>query len=137
VNISRRLHHCLAYADMAGSGVNLAVTTDGGSYNKLQRPQDFLTQPDNTTPPTRSAPTNVPDSATATKRKHEYQHGSNSLKRAKQDDGVSKSNAKKLSKKASQNLDYGMRTALPGLEADRQSPESIGDDALAYLRSVR
>ncbi|KAF3050704.1 hypothetical protein E8E11_002455 [Didymella keratinophila] len=122
---------------MAGPRINLAVTKDGETYNKLQRPNDFLDQ---------SAA-----SKQANERKRE--HGdldapvagsSTGSKRAKtQHTGHASKAVQSSDDKDGQHrgggpiAECGMRTTLPIDEEEAQySDDSLGD-ALAYLHSVR
>ncbi|KAF3035480.1 hypothetical protein E8E12_007343 [Didymella heteroderae] len=121
---------------MAGPRTNLAVTKDGESYNKLQRPTDFLDQ---------SAA-----SKQANERKRE--HGgldapvagpSAGNKRAKTQHAGQASKAAQSSDDRSQYrsggpvAECGMRTTLPIDEEEAQYSDDSWGDALAYLRSVR
>ncbi|EMD65332.1 hypothetical protein COCSADRAFT_35389 [Bipolaris sorokiniana ND90Pr] len=116
---------------MAASGVNLAVTKDGESYNKLSRPDDYLisTQPP---PPSASA---VPALAIpGSKRKHEQENASET-KRAKTDRNNSR--AKGKSRANEQFRELGVRSVLPGLGGEEHLTDESIDEAVAYLRSVR
>ncbi|EUC41263.1 hypothetical protein COCMIDRAFT_106589 [Bipolaris oryzae ATCC 44560] len=113
---------------MAASGVNLAVTKDGGSYNKLSRPNDYLLSPQ---PPPPSA------SALATpgsKRKHEQENASET-KRAKTDRNNSRAKGKSRANEPFR--EPGVRSVLPGLEGEEHLTDESIDEAVAYLRSVR
>lgn len=122
---------------MAGSRTNLAVTKDGETYNKLQRPNDFLG---------RSAA-----AVQANERKREHGELGADLsgpflgsKRAKTKRVGHTLNSAQSSDDRSQYrgggpiAECGMRTTLP-LDADEEaqySDDSLGE-AMAYLRSVR
>lgn len=125
---------------MVGPGVNLATTKDGGTYNKLQRPADYLSLQTNALP--KDAPT-VDDmlSMSASKRKRENEDTITNQKRSRVDpnraDGTrSRTGARDVGK--SRNVDGGMRALLPGLDDDGfSSDEGSTSEALAYLRNVR
>jgi hypothetical protein len=123
---------------MAGSGVNQAVTKDGGAYNKLQRPQDYLMF--TSTPPPRKHTTHVgpPAPPFSSKRKHDKADNSIQHKRAKlvqTEDG--NANARSwTANKSSRRTKFGIQVELPGLDEDGSSDDGIGE-ALAYLREVR
>lgn len=123
---------------MAGPRTNLAVTKDGETYNKLQRPTDFLD---------RSAA-----AMQANERKREHGELDADLpgsftgsKRAKTQHTGQASNAAQSFDDRSQYrgggpiAECGMRTTLP-IDAEEEeaqySDDSLGE-ALAYLRSVR
>lgn len=136
---------------MTSSGVNLAVTKDGGSYNKLQRPDDFLASMSRPTP-TESLVAATPP-AMQGKRKRDEADSTN----VPVMNQVSGSKRTRMTKSAAQlnagrNLvdsndrsrgfgparDCGMRTTLPGLDdEDAQLSDESMSEALAYLRSVR
>lgn len=112
---------------MSASGVNLAVTKDGGTYNKLSRPDDYLvsTQPP---PPSASA------AISGSKRKQEHESASET-KRARTDRNTSRS--KTRGRTNDQFREPGARSVLPGLEGEEQLTDESIDEAVAYLRSVR
>ncbi|KAH7078550.1 hypothetical protein FB567DRAFT_572061 [Paraphoma chrysanthemicola] len=110
---------------MAGSGVNLAVTKDGGSYNKLQRPQDYLTASAPVPPLEDALPVETPESTSQFKRKREPTDGSSTSKRKRQVQDTSQLDS------------CGMRTTLPGLDDEDFASDDSTNDAMAYLRSVR
>ncbi|EMD90103.1 hypothetical protein COCC4DRAFT_184879 [Bipolaris maydis ATCC 48331] len=113
---------------MATSGVNLAVTKDGESYNKLSRPDGYLlpTQP----PPPFTSALVTPGS----KRKHEQENASET-KRAKTDRNNSRTKGK--SRANEQFREPGVRSVLPGLEGEEHLTDESIDEAVAYLQSVR
>jgi hypothetical protein len=110
---------------MAGSGVNLAITKDGGSYNKLQRPQDYLTANTAFPPPKDVSLVDVAGPTINPKRKRE------------QTDGTSKSKRKRQEQETVQTDLCGMRTTLPGLDDEDFASDDSTSNAIAYLRSVR
>jgi hypothetical protein len=110
---------------MAGPGVNLAVTKDGGSYNKLQRPQDYLTVTTPAPPLEDALPVEAPESTSQVKRKREPTDSSFTSKRKRQEQDMSQTDP------------CGMRTTLPGLDDDDFASDDSTNDAMAYLRSVR
>ncbi|KAI8937571.1 hypothetical protein NX059_005286 [Plenodomus lindquistii] len=125
---------------MATTHSNLAVTRDGETYNKLSRPDDYLTSTTPLLPPLSPA---VRPLAQSNKRKRgrDATVNSKSSKRTK-DAEVSTcldDNADKRDKKDKwwSTGDYGMRTILPGVDDDVESTEGSIDEAMAYLRSVR
>lgn len=99
---------------MATTQVNLAVTKDGETYNKLSRPDDYLTSTTPLLPPL--SPVTRP-AAQAYKRKRGRDDGTNGSKRIRDD--------------------YDLRAQLPGGDDDASSMGEPTDEALAYLRSVR
>lgn len=113
------------------SGVNLAVTKDGGTYNKLSRPDDYLVSTQHP-PPSGST---VPASAiSGSKRKHEHESALET-KRAKTDRNTSR--PKTRGRVNDQLREPGVRSVLPGLEGEDQLTDESIDEAVAYLRSVR
>jgi hypothetical protein len=123
-----------------GPGVNLATTKDGGTYNKLQRPLDYLMSP--TAPPPPPPPKNTPlaDTTCASKRKLEHANFAPTSKRTRT--GEDSTRVRSLqsgiaSKEQSRVLDCGMKTTLPGLDDERYSSDEETSEALAYLRNVR
>ncbi|KAH7079245.1 hypothetical protein BKA63DRAFT_531913 [Paraphoma chrysanthemicola] len=110
---------------MAGPGVNLAVTKDGGSYNKLQRPQDYLTVTAPVPPLEDALPVQTPESTSQFKRKREPTDGGSTSKRKRQEQDTSQTDP------------CGMRTTLPGLDDEDFASDDSTNDAMAYLRSVR
>ena len=122
---------------MAGPRTNLAVTKDGETYNKLQRPNDFLDQ--------------AAASKQANERKREYGDldapvggTSTGSKRAKtQHTGPASKAAQSTDDSSGQRrsggpiAECGMRTTLPIDEEEAQYSDDFLGDALAYLRSVR
>jgi len=123
---------------MAGTGVNQAVTKDGGAYNKLQRPQDYLLS--TSTPPPRKNTTHVdaPAPPCSSKRKHDKADNSIQHKRAKigqAEDGHANAGSW-TANKSSRRSKFGIQVELPGLDEDGSSDDGIGE-ALAYLREVR
>ncbi|KAH3950230.1 hypothetical protein HBH98_025790 [Parastagonospora nodorum] len=123
---------------MAGSGVNQAVTKDGGAYNKLQRPQDYLMS--TSTPPPRKHTTHLgpPAPPFSSKRKHDKADNSIQHKRAKlaqTEDGNANAGSW-TANKSSRRTKFGIQVELPGLDEDGSSDDGIGE-ALAYLREVR
>jgi hypothetical protein len=123
---------------MVGPGVNNAVTKDGGAYNKLQRPQDYLMS--TTTPPPPKSATHIaaPSPPFASKRKHE--NVGNALKykrpRLEQEEKGNENPRAWAANKPARRTKFGIQLELPGLDEDCSSDEGIGE-ALAYLREVR
>lgn len=123
-----------ASANMAGPRSNLAVTKDGETYNKLQRPDDFLHK---------TAATNQ-----ANERKRERAVGDgvvaspgSSNKRTKthhtdsRDKELQPSEDRRQHRSAGTVSECGMRTTLP-IDEEEHS-DDFTEEALAYLRSVR
>ncbi|KAL1796961.1 hypothetical protein ACET3X_005501 [Alternaria dauci] len=115
---------------MSALGVNLAVTKDGETYNKLQRPDGYLIS-------TQLPPTN-PAAASPTihsgKRKC-AQEEAPEVKRARIERNTAHS--KRRPRVLDSYQDYGTRTVLPGLDGEEQSSDESTSEALAYLHSVR
>lgn len=103
---------------MADAGVNLAITRDGGTYNKLQRPDNYLMGATAQLPPLPAL--NAPQNSSKRKRDQEV---APDIKRARNEN---KKNEE----------DLGMRTMLPSLDDEEHSDDAT-NEALAYLRSVR
>ncbi|KAF2867125.1 hypothetical protein BDV95DRAFT_610997 [Massariosphaeria phaeospora] len=135
---------------MSGSGVNRAVTTDGGLYNRLRRPDDYAATASNASPP-EDLPAASLATAPSTKRSHERDSASDSgeepeAKRTKNEETVTASlnhaqgrSARRngrQNKEGRQVNEYGMQTMFPGID-DVDSSDDATRDALAYLRSVR
>lgn len=112
---------------MAGAGVNLAITKDGGAYNKLQRPDDYLITSGPQRPPL-LAVERPPENANKRKREQDAPLRN---KRSKQSLGYSHDGNGQPA------LDFGQKMGLPsGGDEDEFSDDSTSA-ALAYLRSVR
>jgi hypothetical protein len=134
---------------MSRSGINMAVTKDGGTYNKLRRPDDFLAA---TT--TRPSPVEELDSPSVStgdlnKRKLEQAEISDSEyedepEAKRQKDGqvfkASLTSQKPLAtdpRRIKRPVrDCGMQSMFPGMDDEDSSDEGT-KEALAYLRSVR
>jgi hypothetical protein len=105
--------------------LNLAVTKDGDSYNKLRRPDDYLMSTSRNASPltTASSPT--------------IHIG----KRKSEQDMMSVNKRPKTGRERSRNpesaWDTGMKTVLPGLYGEDQSTDESMSEAIAYLQSVR
>jgi hypothetical protein len=125
---------------MAGSGVNLATTRDGGSYNKLQRPENYLMSSITVPPPAKAQLTDALSSTHASKRKREQDSDISRNQRVrlgKDAAEMEKPRPGNTNKERQRGTDCGMRTMLPGLDDEgNSSDEGIGE-ALAYLRDVR
>jgi hypothetical protein len=120
---------------MAGPRTNLAVTKDGGTYNKLQRPENFLDgsaalNQANERKRERAA-VDRPAAGPASGNKRAKTHHTGSVANASQS-----SNDKHQRHNAGPISECGMRMTLPIDEEEEHSDESMGE-ALAYLRSVR
>ncbi|CAO2657671.1 Nn.00g037970.m01.CDS01 [Neocucurbitaria sp. VM-36] len=113
---------------MASSGFNLAVTKDGGAYNKLQRPDDYLLPTTVSHLPPLGAV--VPPTAYSGKRKR-GQDAAPGSKRARADASFARTIAGATVKEC------GMRPMLPGGNEDEQLSDDSTNEALAYLRGVR
>lgn len=115
---------------MSTVGVNLAVTKDGESYNKLQRPDGYLMS---TQPPSISSSTASP-TAYGSKRKC-AQEEAVGVKRAR----IARITAhpKNRPRAVDSYQEYGTRTVLPGLDGEEQSSNETTSEALAYLHGVR
>jgi hypothetical protein len=114
---------------MAGPRVNLAVTKDGGSYNKLKRPADYLG----------SAPSTTNSSERKRERDIAPEEGKAESKRAKTNHGSLKSeNSEGRSRTGGPVAECGMRESIPlGTDAFDDEELRPDDDALAYLLGVR
>jgi hypothetical protein len=138
--ISRPKTHTQTQANMAG--INLAVTQDGETYNKLQRPGDYLTATTAPRPPRPLRPPIADTSvaASASKRKYEQPDSASQRKRARPATRPATESTLPgpyANRKRSRDIDCGMRTMLPcSDEEEALSDVSLGD-ALSYLRSVR
>lgn len=124
---------------MAGPGVNLATTKDGGAYNKLQRPADYLALTANAPPRDASSTESTPPTS-ASKRKRESEEDATEPKRtrASLDHKGPKPRHGSGEKGKPRVTESGMRALLPGLDEDGgSSDEGSMSEALAYLRNVR
>ncbi|KAF2034423.1 hypothetical protein EK21DRAFT_56417 [Setomelanomma holmii] len=110
---------------MVGPGVNLAITKDGGTYNKLQRPPDYLTARSVPSPPNIVSSADTGNSIPLHKRKRELASTAFKSKRTKRDQDLVQTDA------------CGMRAMLPGLDDEDLSSDDSTGHAIAYLRSVR
>jgi hypothetical protein len=120
---------------MAGPRANLAVTKDGETYNKLQRPDNFLERSAgfeqiNDRKRERAA-VDRPTAGSAFGNKRAKTHHTISATNFPQS-----SNEKHQHRGVGPASECGMRMTLPIDEEDQHSDDSMGE-ALAYLRSVR
>lgn len=121
---------------MAGPRTNLAVTKDGETYNKLQRPDDFLNQSAapkqaNERKRERGALDAPVAELFAVNKRAKTQHVGPTTR------ALQPSNDRQQYRSGGAIADCGMRTTLPIDDEEAQySDDSLGD-ALAYLRSVR
>lgn len=118
---------------MATSRANLATTKDGETYNKLQRPADYLTS---TTPCLPPLPVPVPiNHSSASKRKRGKDTGYAGSKRSKAGNGNDWSEEEQ-GRSVGQVKECGMRTMFPEMDGEGELGEGM-EEALAYLRGVR
>ncbi|KAF1838479.1 hypothetical protein BDW02DRAFT_585759 [Decorospora gaudefroyi] len=111
---------------MATAGVNLATTKDGETYNKLQRPADYLTSTTPHAPSVTTVPSAIVHSG---KRKREQDSGYGS-KRARTGCNAADST------NTNGRLRAGVRTALPVLDEEEQPSDEFSREASAYIRGV-
>jgi len=116
---------------MATSGVNLAVTKDGETYNKLQRPSDYLASTQSILPPLATVSSST---VTNSKRKRD-QNDESGNKRLRNDRNTQ--NCKGRLRAPQTYQEHGIQTVLPGLDGEEQLSDESTSEALAYLRSVR
>jgi len=116
---------------MATSGVNLAVTKDGETYNKLQRPADYLASTQSTLPPLAT----VPSSAVTNSKRKRDQNDESGSKRLRNNRNIQGHKGRPRVPQAYQ--EHGIQTVLPGLDGEEQLSDESTSEALAYLRSVR
>ncbi|KAF1913571.1 hypothetical protein BDU57DRAFT_479894 [Ampelomyces quisqualis] len=124
---------------MTGAGVNLATTKDGGSYNKLQRPTDYL-MPGAVPPPKNALSPEAPNPTNPSKRKREQADPASEQKRSRTEQKTPKQHDSRPSatnKEQSRDTESGMRTMLPGLDDHEYSSDDGTSEALTYLRNVR
>jgi hypothetical protein len=119
---------------MATSRFNLAVTKDGETYNKLQRPNDYLV----------SAPPNLPimspsPSPLHTGKRKCDQDDAPGSKRARTECKTTQKSTHGKSRSRTQDSAHELdpRTVLPVLEGEEQLSDEDMREALAYLRNVR
>lgn len=120
---------------MAGPRANLAVTKDGETYNKLQRPENYLngTAISSKADERKRELAAVDDPTTETISKNKRAKTTHVAATAS---NFSRSNDKHPYRNNTQIADYGMRSTLPiDDEAAEHSDDSL--EAFAYLRSVR
>ncbi|KAE8831580.1 hypothetical protein HRS9139_05822 [Pyrenophora teres f. teres] len=115
---------------MATSGVNLAVTKDGETYNKLQRPFDYLTSTQSTPPPLAA----VSSSAVTNSKRKRDQNDESGNKRLRNDRSVQNHKGRPRASQTYQ--EHGIQTVLPGLDGEEQLSDESTGEALAYLQSV-
>lgn len=119
---------------MAGPRTNLAVTKDGETYNKLQRPDSFLHTATvvgaaNERKRERTADDKCSADATSVNKRAKW-HRPGLVANEK-----GSSEVKPQYRSAGAVSECGMRTTLP-IDEEEHSDDSMGE-ALAYLRSVR
>jgi hypothetical protein len=120
---------------MSTSGVNLAVTVDGGPYNKLRRPDQLLG------PPIASPPSKAPSptAASAEKRKREDNEFIDSagnaqahIKRQRATTGL-----RKPGRSGNHRTTKDAPGRLPVSEDERSSDDECTVQARAFLRGAR
>jgi hypothetical protein len=134
---------------MSRSGVNLAVTRDGGTYNKLQRPDDYVEALVSNSLPGEIAVPATSSAANSHKRKLEDADNSDAAsddepesKRPKEEGAAESApiKAKPISvdpRRIRRRVhDCGMQSMFPELDDDESSDDATVE-ALAYLRNVR
>jgi hypothetical protein len=105
--------------------LNLAVTKDGESYNKLRRPDDYLmSTPHNVSPSTTASSPTIHTGKRKGEQDMEFVN-----KRPK--------TGRKRPRKPESSWDTGMETVLPGLYGEVQATDESMSEAIAYLQSVR
>jgi hypothetical protein len=110
---------------MLGPGSNRAVTKDGGAYNKLQRPQNYMMPSSHPPTPKATPPTKPLSETSASKRKRDQVNGASKHKRAR------------VEQDGEDDTHHGMRSLLPGLDDEGHTSDEGISEALAYLRNVR
>jgi hypothetical protein len=133
---------------MATPGVNMAITEDGASYNKLKRPDDFMTPI--AMPSKEDVPALVPvDSAKRTLDEAEFNdeeaHDGHDSKRSRVHDTPTNANSSnklfvaqtRARKRQPLNMETGMHSMFPGMLDEGEFSDEDTVEALAYLRSVR
>ena len=124
-----------SFAGMAGPRTNLAVTKDGGTYNKLQRPDnlfDELTASKANERKRERAAVDAPTSVSRLENKRAKTQHSGSTAAA-----LSISNNSPQYRSGAPVGECGMRMTFPIDEEDAQDSDDSLGEALAYLRSVR
>jgi hypothetical protein len=134
---------------MSRPGVNLAITKDGGAYNKLRRPDDFVAVLTSQPSPKEEPVPAIPSATDSNKRKLEDADIADPVsddepesKRPKEQHvlKVSSVTAKPIAadpRRIKRPVrDCGMQSMFPGLD-DEESSDEATMEALAYLRSVR
>lgn len=116
---------------MAGPRVNLAVTKDGETYNKLQRPGDFLEKSAALVPMNERKREHTTASPASCNKRSKTQH-LDSIANSSQS-----SSDKHQYRSACPISECGMRMTLPIDEVDEEYSDDSTGEALAYLRSVR
>jgi hypothetical protein len=119
---------------MASYGSNLAVTKDGETYNKLQRPDDYHLSTNVSLPPLDPI---YPSATRPSKRKRDHHAATGSKRHRGDGSSMHPSDGKDRSRVSGPVGDCGMRTFLPGLDDQEQLSDDSTSEALAYLRSVR
>ena len=120
---------------MAGPRTNLAVTKDGGTYNKLQRPDnlfDELTASEANERKRERAAVDAPIVVPRLENKRAKTQHSGSISAA-----LSVSNDSPQYRSGAPVGECGMRMTFPIDEEDLQDSDDSLGEALAYLRSVR
>ena len=134
---------------MSRPGVNLAVTSDGGAYNKLRRPDDLVAGLTSQALNEEGSVPAMPSAANSYKRKigaaditDSDSDGEPERKRSKEERVFEASHATAKPIAADPRRvkrpvrDCGMQSMFPGLDEEESSDETTME-ALAYLRSVR
>jgi hypothetical protein len=119
---------------MAASRVNLAVTKDGETYNKLRRPSDFPLS----APPNSSPLTSAPSPASHTGKRKCDQDGASGSKRVKAERINTQRSTHGKGRPRTQDTvnEYAPRNVLPVLDEDEQLSDDE-NEVRAYLRGVR
>ena len=117
---------------MAGARANLAVTKDGESYNKLQRPDSLFDKP----AALKQANERKRERAVVDRPIADTGSGNKRAKTRHVDLAANKSQSLHDEHRAEAVSECGMRMTLPIDEEEQHSDDSTAE-ALAYLRSVQ
>lgn len=132
----QNLYRHVTFADMAGPRANLAVTKDGETYNKLQRPDVYL----DGSALSGKANERKRELANVDKPTPEITPGNKRAKIHHMDSTASnplRSGDSHPYRSSAPIADCGMRFSLPIDEDEAQYSDDSQGEALAYLRSVR
>ncbi|KAF2752274.1 hypothetical protein M011DRAFT_482987 [Sporormia fimetaria CBS 119925] len=122
---------------MAPAGVNVTVTDDGATYNKLRRPDDFLTSQVPPKPELEFAKRTVDQAGLEDGETQEPPKRFRRAKKSSTQNGSPKIFDPAQVRVYTASEDTGMHSMFPGMLDEAEQSDEETNAAIAYLRSVR